>query len=503
MALKAAGSKPHSVAIYARISQDGEGSGLGVRRQEEDCRELADRRGWPVAGIYVDNDVSAYSGKVRPQYRQMLHDIRDGVIDGLIVWHLDRLHRRPKELEEFFEICDQATLKHMASVSGDVDLSTDDGRFHARILGAVARKESDDKSRRIKRKHVELARDGQHLGGVGVPLGYSYDLATKELAIVPKEAEVVRLVFDRFLEGWGLRQIAKEVEERGVIGKRGRTRWRGTGGITKILDNPTYAGFRHYLGELTEGKWEPLISREQWEQSCALREAAKATSPAQNRKGKGKALLSNLLTCECGEPMWRDSYASNDARSAYKCRRSKTKKWGDCTAGAISAQRVERLIEEAFLTRIAGPYSEHVQTKPRSALVDGSTKSSSGPEEELRRIEQQMERLIELSLDAPGPLAARKFNEKAEQLETRRKELLKGRSLRVAAGVEERRRLDGIKQLRERLGDLPTIWQHATSEERNMFLRLTIDTATVHGPGRPKKIRVAWAEWLGGESEEL
>ncbi|MCA1706708.1 MAG: recombinase family protein [Actinobacteria bacterium] len=503
MALKAEGSKPHSVAIYCRISQDGEGSGLGVRRQEEDCRELADRRGWVVAAIYVDNDVSAYSGKVRPQYRQMLHDIREGVIDGLIVWHLDRLHRRPKELEEFFEICDQAALKHMASVSGDIDLSTDDGRFHARILGAVARKESDDKSRRIKRKHVELARDGQHLGGVGVPLGYSYDPDTKELAIVPKEAEVVRLVFDRFLQGWGLRQIAREVEERGVIGKRGRTRWTGTGGITKILDNPTYAGFRHYLGELTEGKWEPLISREQWEQACSLREAAKAASPAQNRKGKGKALLSNLLTCECGAPMWRDSYASNDARSAYKCSRSKTKKWGDCTAGAISAQRAERLIEQAFLARAAAPFRDKVHEKPRSALVEGSASRPTGPEEELRRIEQQMERLIELSLDAPGPLAARKFNEKAEQLEARRKELLKGRSLRVAAGVEERRRIEGIKQLRDRIGDLPTIWQHATREERNMFLRLALDEATVRGPGRPKKVCLTWAEWLGGETEEL
>lgn len=476
---------------------------MGVRRQEEDCRELADRRGWPLAGIYVDNDVSAYSGKVRPQYRQMLHDIREGVIDGLIVWHLDRLHRRPKELEEFFEICDQAALKHMASVSGDIDLSTDDGRFHARILGAVARKESDDKSRRIKRKHVELARDGQHLGGVGVPLGYSYDPATKELAIVPKEAEVVRLVFDRFLQGWGLRQIAREVEERGVIGKRGRTRWNGTGGITKILDNPTYAGFRHYRGELTDGKWEPLISREHWDHACALREAARAASPAQNRKGKGKALLSNLLTCECGAAMWRDSYASNEARSAYKCSQSKTKKWGDCTAGGISALRAERIIEEAFLTRISAPFREHVQQKPRASLVEASAAPRSGPEEELRRIEQQMERLLDLSLDSPGPLASRKFNEKAEQLEARRKELLKGRSLRVAAGVEDQRRLDGIKELRDRIGDLPTIWQHASAEERNMFLRLAIDTATVHGPGRPKKIRLLWADWLGGDRDEF
>ncbi|HYN35946.1 MAG TPA: recombinase family protein [Actinomycetota bacterium] len=502
MALRAADASPLATAIYCRISQDGEGSGLGVSRQEEDCRELAERRGWLVAGIYVDNDVSAYSGKIRPQYRQMLQDIRDGVIDGLIVWHLDRLHRRPMELEEFFEICDRAGLRYMASVSGDIDLSTDDGRFHARILGAVARKESDDKSRRIKRKHVELAKEGRHLGGVGVPLGYSYEPATKELSIEPAQAEIVRLIFDRFLQGFGLRQIAREVEERRVIGKRGRKRWTN-GAITKILDNPTYAAYRHYQGELTEGNWEPLIAPEEWRRAQALREAAKAATPALNRKGKGKSLLSALLFCECGEAMWRDTYASADHRSAYKCRRSKTKKWGDCEAGGVSAVRAERLIEQGFIAKVSGPFAAKVQQSPKSALVGGSGEVVDATERELHRIEQQMERLIELSLEATGPLAAAKFREKSDQLETRRKELLKGRSLLVAAGVEERRRLESISELRARMGDLPKIWQHATGEERSMMLRLCIDSVVVRGPGRPKKLQLTWADWLGGDTEVL
>jgi DNA invertase Pin-like site-specific DNA recombinase len=50
-------------AIYCRISLDRAGAGLGVAPQQEHCRELAKRLGWPVADVYFDNNVSAYSGK--------------------------------------------------------------------------------------------------------------------------------------------------------------------------------------------------------------------------------------------------------------------------------------------------------------------------------------------------------------------------------------------------------------------------------------------------------
>lgn len=94
-------------AIYARISQDRgeEIRGLGVARQEADCRTFIANRGWSVAGVFIDNDVSAYSTarrqKIRPAYAQLLEAIGGGAIDVLVVWHPDRLHRSPIELEDF------------------------------------------------------------------------------------------------------------------------------------------------------------------------------------------------------------------------------------------------------------------------------------------------------------------------------------------------------------------------------------------------------------------
>jgi site-specific DNA recombinase len=77
-----------SAAIYARISADVEGKSLNVQRQLEDCRNLAADRGWPVGAEYVDNDVSAFSGKPRRQYARMLADLGSGARDAVIVYNL-------------------------------------------------------------------------------------------------------------------------------------------------------------------------------------------------------------------------------------------------------------------------------------------------------------------------------------------------------------------------------------------------------------------------------
>jgi len=91
-------------AIYCRISLDRAGEGLGVERQETLCRKLAAERGWQVVEVYIDNDQSAFSGKARPAYDRLMHDLEVGLIDAVICLDVDRLTRRPAELEVFIEL---------------------------------------------------------------------------------------------------------------------------------------------------------------------------------------------------------------------------------------------------------------------------------------------------------------------------------------------------------------------------------------------------------------
>src|SRR3712207_7200186 len=87
-----------AAAVYARIGSDTKGRALGLARQLEDCRRLADQAGWTIAQEYVDNDLSAYSGNLRPAYQQMLTDLADGLREAVIYYHVDRLTRRPVEI---------------------------------------------------------------------------------------------------------------------------------------------------------------------------------------------------------------------------------------------------------------------------------------------------------------------------------------------------------------------------------------------------------------------
>jgi Resolvase, N terminal domain len=103
------------VAIYVRISKDAQAKGLGVRDQEQDCRKLAERLGWIVYRVFVDNDIRAakYSNKPRPAYLEMLQAMREGVVQAVLCWDVYRLVRQPKELEEFLDIAEASGITRL------------------------------------------------------------------------------------------------------------------------------------------------------------------------------------------------------------------------------------------------------------------------------------------------------------------------------------------------------------------------------------------------------
>jgi len=82
-------------AIYARLSQDRDGAQTATARQIADCRALAGARGWPVADVYEDTDLTAYRRVNRPGYERLLADLEKGKVDAVLVWKLDRLVQPP------------------------------------------------------------------------------------------------------------------------------------------------------------------------------------------------------------------------------------------------------------------------------------------------------------------------------------------------------------------------------------------------------------------------
>lgn len=222
-------------ALYVRISRDREGAGLGIERQEADCRALANRLGWRGTEVVADNDISAASGAPLPAYRGMLDAVRSGEVKAVLAWHTDRLHRRPVELEEFISLAENHGLQVQTVKAGNIDLSTPSGRMVARMLGSAARYEVDQTKDRIKRQKQEAAARGQYRGGPR-PFGYEADGMT----IRENEARAVLDASRAVLVGRTLAALAREWNERGLTGTLGRP-W-SYNNLRDVLLRPRNAG---------------------------------------------------------------------------------------------------------------------------------------------------------------------------------------------------------------------------------------------------------------------
>lgn len=277
-----------SAAVYLRQSLDRTGEAVAVARQREDCAALCVEKGWQPLE-FVDNDVSASSGKKRPAYEAMLEAIEEGRVSAVVAWDLDRLHRRPVELEAFIDLADRHRLA-LATVSGDVDLSTPQGRLVARLKGSVARHEMEHKSARQTRAGRQLAESGRPKWRAAFGYLDGPDGPVPDPVTAPLVAEAYRLI----LAGGTLRSVCTLFNDAGAVGLTGKPWVVSTAGL--FLRSPRNAGLRSYRGEiLGAGTWPPLVDEHTWRSVQAILEDPKRTKPG--RKSVRRHLLSGVLLC--------------------------------------------------------------------------------------------------------------------------------------------------------------------------------------------------------------
>lgn len=328
-------------AIYLRISEDRSGEQLGVTRQRQDCLDLCQSKGWtPIE--FLDNDTSATSGKPRRAYERMLADVRDGRLGAVVAWDLDRLHRRPIELERFMALADAHHLA-LATVSGDVDLSTAQGRLVARLKGSVAAHEGEHRKARQLRATRQLAERG-------VPnwtraFGYDADRQPD-----PRTATLVREAYAAVLAGASLGDVCRLFNEAGAMTVNGKT-WTPTV-VSKFLRKPRNAGLRTYgvrYGAVTrdsvvgKGNWPPLVGEETF---WAAQAVLDAPSRAPGRKSVRKHLLTGVLVCgKCGGHLSGAYVGKTTKHLTYICK--------GCHGINIRAEYVEPLLLDIVGGRLA------------------------------------------------------------------------------------------------------------------------------------------------------
>lgn len=330
-------------AIYCRISQDKTGEAAGVTRQLEDCQAVASAAGWTITDIYTDNDVSATSGKPRPEYRRMLAAIVAGEVDAIVAWAPDRLYRRLADLEELIPLVEQHGTHIRTCRAGDFDLATPLGKMIARILGAVATGEVDVKSDRWKRSVRQRRESGAWSRGGKRAFGWDDDGA-----LIDDEAETIVWLAGEVAKGATLTQLCRDLDDKGITTTQGNP-WQAAT-LRNMLTNPRLAGHATLRGEIIgPGTWPAILEEDPWQVIRAL-----LTARRSGTRNARVSLLNGMIYCgKCGELMVTGGRGGKNLPNlrTYRCQGIPGRNAG-CGKVSAVAEHVEIVVETYARARL-------------------------------------------------------------------------------------------------------------------------------------------------------
>ena len=230
--------------LYPRVStEDQSRFGHSLDEQEEKLKQLCNFKDYEIYKVYREEGVSAKNME-RPRFKEMIQDMKDGKINKIVVYKLDRLTRSIKDLENICTMLEEYDCS-LESVAEDINTDTANGKFFIRMLTILAQLEIERTSERTKFGLVGAAKKG-HLSG-RPPVGYRKVAKDKGIFIDEVQADGVRRIFKLYLDGLAVNSICKLFNDEEVLNRK----WPTTT-VDKILSNQLYIGNMEY-GKRTDG----------------------------------------------------------------------------------------------------------------------------------------------------------------------------------------------------------------------------------------------------------
>ncbi|GAA0490983.1 recombinase family protein [Salinibacillus aidingensis] len=332
--------------IYIRVSTEEQvKEGYSISAQRERLQAYCVAQNWDIVGYYVDEGISAKDTN-RPELKRMLKDIETGEIECVLVYRLDRLTRSVLDLYKLLETFEKYSCK-FKSATEVYDTTTAMGRLFITLVAALAQWERENMAERISMGLQEKARQGKYTHNQR-PFGYN--LKDGILTINEEEAEIVRLIFNLYLDGKGANSVCKYLNARNITTRDGNT-WNDKP-LIQILRNPTYKGTATWLrGTENEIKIEDahpaIIDKTTFERVQQTLKKRRAQSPMQIHSDH---IFSSKLKClKCGYTLTGYRVYIKNAKGekvSYKNYRCLHKKTGQCTGVKTIS---ERKLEKAFI----------------------------------------------------------------------------------------------------------------------------------------------------------
>lgn len=228
------------VAAYCRVSTDSEDQLNSYKSQVQHYTDLIKSKSeWDLAGIYADEAITGTQVTKREDFQRLINDCMNGDVDMIITKSISRFARNTLDTLKYVRMLKEKGIAVFFEEE-NINTLTMDGELLLVILSSVAQQEVENISANVKKGLKMKMQRGELVGFQGC-LGYDYHPEDKSITINEEEAEIVRYIFRRYIEGAGGSVIAHELENLGYRTKRGSTRWAETT-VIGIIKNEKYKG---------------------------------------------------------------------------------------------------------------------------------------------------------------------------------------------------------------------------------------------------------------------
>jgi len=352
-------------AVYTRKSSE-EGLELAFNSldaQREACAAYVDSQrheGWLALDDRYDD--GGYSGGTleRPGLQRLIRDIEAGRVDTVVCYKIDRLSRSLTDFAKLVDVFERNSVTFV-SVTQSFCTTTSMGRLTLNILLSFAQFERELAGERIRDKFAASRAKGMWMGG-SPPLGY--DVRNRKLVGNPAEAELVRLIFRRFLDLGSALLLIRELNAQGHRTKSWKT-MAGTfregrpfdkGTLYKILRNRVYLGEAVHKGNSYPGEHEPIIDRATWERVHEVL-ASNAKRRGNEARARAPAPLRGLMRCTHCSSAMTPTHTRRRGRlyRYYICLGASRRGHDTCPVRSIAAGEVEGLVLGQVRRLLASP----------------------------------------------------------------------------------------------------------------------------------------------------
>ncbi|MCQ3817343.1 MULTISPECIES: cassette chromosome recombinase CcrB [Staphylococcus] len=356
--------KKKRIGAYIRVSTERQVEGYSVDGQITQIEQFCQFNGYDLVDIYADRGISGKSMN-RPALQRMLQDAKNGKLDCVIVYKINRLARNTSNLLTIVEELHRQNVEFF-SLSERMEVKNSTGKLLLNILASFSEFERNTILENIYTGQHQRALEGYYQGNL--PLGYNnIPDNKKELMINQHEANIVKYIFESYSKGHGYRKIANALNHKGYVTKKGNPF--SISAVTYILSNPFYIGkiqFAKYkdwndkrrkgLNDapvIAEGKHIPIIGKELWNKVQARK---KQVSQKPQVHGKGTNLLTGIIFCEKCGAAYAASNTTNTLKDGtkkriryYSCSNFRNKGSKVCSANSVRADVIEKYVMDQIL----------------------------------------------------------------------------------------------------------------------------------------------------------